>query len=91
MDQNLNTTDDGKAAQVSALTHALRTMRRHGFIVVQDTAGRAQNQAEQFRRAQCVAADMLGVPVDNADGLLSNLALEIVKVANAADSLNQFK
>lgn len=91
MDQNPNTTDDVKAAQVSALTHALRTMRRHGFIVVQDKPGREQNQAAQFRRAQCVAADMLGCPVDNADALLSNLALEIVKVAEAAGSLNQFK
>lgn len=91
MEQNVNTNDNVKTAQVSALTHALRTMRKHGFIIMQDNLGRTQTQAEQFRRAQIVAADMLAVPVDNADGLLSNLALEIVKVANVADSLGQFK
>lgn len=92
--ENVTPSDDGqreKDAQVSALTHALRSMRKYGFIVVQGRSGRAQTQAEQFRRAQSVAANMLGVAVDNADRLLSNLALEIVKVANAAEDLGQFK
>ncbi|WP_343029611.1 hypothetical protein [Janthinobacterium sp. CAN_S7] len=88
MNQHIN--DDEKAAQVSALTHALRTMCKHGFTVMQDKPGRARTQAEQFHRAQSVAANMLGVPIDNADGLLSNLALEIVKVANVAEDLGQF-
>lgn len=88
MDQNQKEID-AKSFQVSAITGALRTMRKHGFLIMQDKPGRMQSEAEQFRRAQSVAADMLGVVVDNADGLLSNLALEILKAANAADSLRQ--
>lgn len=78
-------------AQVSALTQALRTMRKHGFIVVQDKPGRTQTPADQLHRAQSVAADMLGVPIDYEDANQCNLAMEIVKVADAAQGLPQFR
>jgi hypothetical protein len=85
---------DGEAvtkAQFDALTHTLRTMRRSGFIIMQNDSGRAQTPAEQFRRAQQVAADMLGVAVNYEDYFISNLAIEIVKTADAAANLAQFK
>lgn len=91
MATNQNMNEDAKEAQVSALTHALRTMRKHGFTIVQDKPGQAQSESEQFRRAQQLAADMLGVPVSNSDGLMNNLAVEILKVATAGNELGQFK
>lgn len=58
------------------LIQTLRTMRKWGFSIIQDEPGKAQDKADQLKRARIVAFDLLEGAADPGLEGLANVLLE---------------
>lgn len=71
---------------------AIRTMRKHGFTVIQDNPGASQPEDDQMQRARTVADSLLAACGSGTDQReVESLAKALLQTADAARSLSQFQ
>lgn len=73
------------------LIEIVRTMRKHGFSLIQDRPGIAQPDDDQMQRAQTVARALLAAHRSTNDHEIDSLAKALLQTADATRSLSQFR
>ena len=74
------------------LIHALRTMRKHGFSVIEDVIGGGQSEANRFERAKVVAGDLLALEGQpGIDRAVERVAEVLMRTADGTRALPQFQ